>query len=80
MDIVTSHQKTRWLVIFSLDMQTYIRYNYRCRTHVLCKWRKIIICGSMVILHLGVKDVDIRKLAFDTYIQHTDSEIHYVKI
>lgn len=61
-------------IFFTLDTQTYIRYNYKYRTYVLCWWREINIYGSMVILHLDVKESDIRKLIFDTY-KHTDSKI-----
>ncbi len=64
-------------IFFTLDIQTYIRYNHQYRTYVLYWWREINIYGSMVILHLDVKESDIQKFIFDTY-KHTDSEIHYV--
>ena len=53
--ILTSHQnKTRWLVFFTLDMRTYIRYNYRYRTDVRNLTKAIHRIGSTVIAKIGM--------------------------
>ena len=37
------NNKTRWLVFFTLDTQTYIRYNCRYRTNVLIFAKRFIV-------------------------------------
>lgn len=37
------NNKTRWLVFFTLDTQTYIRYNCKYRTNVLIFAKRFIV-------------------------------------